>query len=107
MVHYGFVRKCHLYGASLLAQMLKILPAMQEALVQFPGSGRSPGEGNSNLLYCSCLENSKKKKKKRKENSMNRPWGRKETRISYMRSVVIPTNCFQMIQQKIKYINIF
>ena len=66
MVHYGFVRKCHLYGASLLAQMLKILPAMQEALVQFPGSGRSPGEGNSNLLYCSCLENSKKKKKKRK-----------------------------------------
>jgi len=24
----------------------------------FPGSGRSPGEGNSNPLQCSCLENS-------------------------------------------------
>ena len=23
-----------------------------------PGSGRSPGEGNSNSLQCSCLENS-------------------------------------------------
>ena len=23
-----------------------------------PGSGRSPGEGNGNLLQCSCLENS-------------------------------------------------
>ena len=22
-----------------------------------PGSGRSPGEGNGNLLQCSCLEN--------------------------------------------------
>ena len=76
MVHYGFVRKCRLYGASLLAQMLKILPAMQETLVQFPGSGRSPGEGNSNLLYCSCLEN-----------SMNRPWGRKETYIFHISGV--------------------
>ena len=37
MVHYGFVRKCHLYGASLLAQMLKNLPAMQETLVQSLG----------------------------------------------------------------------
>ena len=61
-----------------------------------PGSGRSPGEGNSNLLHCSCLEN-----------SMDKPWGRKETHISYMRSIVIPANCFQMIQQKIKYMNIF
>ena len=25
-----------------------------------PGSGRSPGEGNSNLLQYSCLENSTK-----------------------------------------------
>ena len=23
----------------------------------FPGSGRSPGEGNGNPLQCSCLEN--------------------------------------------------
>ena len=26
-------------------------------LGSFPGSGRSPGEGNSNPLQCSCLEN--------------------------------------------------
>ena len=24
-----------------------------------PGSGRFPGEGNNNPLYCSCLENPK------------------------------------------------
>ena len=29
---------------------------MQET--QIPGSGRSPGEGNGNLLQYSCLENS-------------------------------------------------
>ena len=32
-----------------------------------PESGRSPGEGNGNTLQYSCLEN-----------SMDRPWGRKE-----------------------------
>ena len=26
-------------------------------LGSIPGSGRSPGEGNGNPLYCSCLEN--------------------------------------------------
>ena len=26
-------------------------------LGSIPGSGRSPGEGNGNLLQCSCLEN--------------------------------------------------
>ena len=26
-------------------------------LGSIPGSGRSPGEGNGNLLYYSCLEN--------------------------------------------------
>ena len=33
----------------------------------FPGSGRSPGEGNGNPLQYFCLEN-----------SMDRPWGHKE-----------------------------
>ena len=32
-----------------------------------PGSGRSPGEENGNPLQYSCLEN-----------SMDRPWGRKQ-----------------------------
>ena len=36
-------------GASLAAQMVKNLPAMQETRVQFTG-GRSPGEGNGNPL---------------------------------------------------------
>ena len=47
--------------ACLLAQMAKNLPAMQETRIR-PGSvprlGRSPGEGNSNSLQYSCLENS-------------------------------------------------
>ena len=33
-----------MYGASLIAQLVKNLPAMQETLVQFLG-GESPGEG--------------------------------------------------------------
>ena len=44
-----------------IAQMVKNLPAVQETWVQslgsIPGSGRSPGGGNGNLLQYSCLEN--------------------------------------------------
>ena len=39
-----------------MAQVVKPLPAMQETWVWSPG--RSPGEGNGNLLQYSCLENS-------------------------------------------------
>ena len=42
----------------LVAQMVKNLPAMQETQVQFPGSLRSPGEGNGKPLQYTCLENS-------------------------------------------------
>ena len=45
-------------GASLVAQTVKNLPAMQESPGSNPGSGRSPGEGNGNPLQYSCLENS-------------------------------------------------
>ena len=44
------------FGASLVAQTVKCLPAMPETRV--PRSGRSPGEGNGNPLLYSCLENS-------------------------------------------------
>ena len=44
--------------ASLVAQMVKNLLEVQETQVQIPGSGRYPGEGNSNPLQYSCLENS-------------------------------------------------
>ena len=40
--------------ASLMAQMVKSLPAMQTL---YPGSGRSSGEGNGNPLQYSCLGN--------------------------------------------------
>ena len=44
--------------ASLVAQSVKKLPAMQETcLGSIPGSGRSPGEGNGNPLQHSYLEN--------------------------------------------------
>ena len=42
-------------GASLVAQMLKILPAMQESWGSVPGD--PPGGGNGNPLQYSCLEN--------------------------------------------------
>ena len=51
--------------ASLVAQTVKNLPAMQV----IPGSGRFPGEGNGNPFQNACLENSMGK---------GASWGRKE-----------------------------
>ena len=45
------------FRASLMAQMVKRLLAMQETWVQSLGWEDSPGEGNSNPLQYSCLEN--------------------------------------------------
>ena len=58
----GGVDKEDVVWASLLAQTVENLPAMQaqtwvRCLLQ--GSGRSPEEGNGNLLQYSCLENNK------------------------------------------------
>ena len=44
-------------GASLVAQRLKHLPAMQETRVRSLGQEDSLGEGNGNPLQYSCLEN--------------------------------------------------
>ena len=44
--------------ASLVAQIVKNLPAMKENQVWSLGQGRSPGEGNGYPLQCFCLENS-------------------------------------------------
>ena len=44
--------------ASLEAQMVKNLPAVQVTYVQSLGQEDSPGEGNGNPLQYSCLENS-------------------------------------------------
>ena len=43
--------------SSLVAQLVKNPPAMQETQVSIPGLGRSLGVGNVNLLHYSCLEN--------------------------------------------------
>ena len=49
----------HLFSeASLVAQMVKCLPAMQETWVRSLGREDSPGEGNGDPLQYSCLENS-------------------------------------------------
>ena len=47
----------HFMGASLVAQTVMNLPAMQEDLGLIPGSGRSPGGQHGNALQYSCLEN--------------------------------------------------
>ena len=44
--------------ASLVAQTVKNVPAMQETQSSIPGLGRSPGGGKGNPLQYSCLENS-------------------------------------------------
>ena len=49
--------KYTLRRASLLAEWVKNLPAMQETQVQSLGQGRSPGERNGNPLQYSRLEN--------------------------------------------------
>ena len=45
------------FGASLVAQMVKKLPAVQETAL-IPGLVRFPGEGNGNPLQYPCLKNS-------------------------------------------------
>ena len=40
-----------------MAQMVKLLPAVQETQGSIPGLGRSPGGGHGNVLQYSCLEN--------------------------------------------------
>jgi len=44
--------------ASLIVQLVKNPPAMQETSSSIPGSGRSPGEGIGYTLQYSDLENS-------------------------------------------------
>ena len=44
--------------ASLVAQTVKNLPAVQETWVLIPALGRSPGGGHGNPLQYPCLKNS-------------------------------------------------
>ena len=45
------------YRSSLVAQLLKNLPANEGDMGSVPGLGRSPGEGTCNPLQYSCLGN--------------------------------------------------
>ena len=49
-------------GASLVAQKVKILPAVQETWIQSLGWEDPPGEVNGNPPQYSCLKNSKDRK---------------------------------------------
>ena len=46
-----------LFGASLVVQLVKDVPASAGDPVSILGSGRSPGERNGNPFQYSCLEN--------------------------------------------------
>ena len=48
----------YIHMASMVAQTVKNLSAIQETQVQSLGQEDSPGEGNGYLLQYSCLENS-------------------------------------------------
>ena len=54
----NFVALERLSLASLVVQMVKNQPAMQETRVRYLGWEDSPGEGDSYPLQSSCLENS-------------------------------------------------
>ena len=60
VIRYAFGRNHSSYTllrASLIAQLVKNLPAIQETRAWFLGWKDPPGEGNVNPFQCSCLEN--------------------------------------------------
>ena len=58
-IHVWIYMSINELGASLVSQMVKNLHANAGDLGSIPGLGRSTGEGNSNPVQYSCLENSK------------------------------------------------
>ena len=63
--------------ASLVAQTVKVMPAVQDTWFRSLGLGRSPGEGNGYPLQYSCLENSVDRGAWRAN-----PWGHKELDVT-------------------------
>ena len=64
-----------IYQASLVAQTVKNLPAMQGDLDSIPGLGRSLGRGHGNPLQYTCLENPHGQRNL----AGYSPWGHKES----------------------------
>ena len=85
-----FAFYCYLYWASLVAQMVKNLPARQETWV-WSGLRRSPRGGHGNPLQYSCLENPHGQRSL----AGHSPWGRKELdmteRLSTAQSCSLPS----------------
>ena len=67
--------ECVIKGASQVVLVAKNLLANAGDRGSIPGSGRSPGEGNSIPLQSSCLENSMDRGAWQ---DMYIPWGHKE-----------------------------
>ena len=60
IIHSGFcvfLKYLCILWASLVAQVVKNLPAMWETWVRSLGWEDCPGEGNGTPFQCSCLEN--------------------------------------------------
>ena len=69
-------------------------------LDSIPVLGRSPGEGNGNLLHYSCLENSMDRGALRSTVDYS-PWGCKESRCDWMINIFILLLC--VILRKMYY----
>ena len=80
---------------SLVAQMVKCLPAMRETRVRSPGWEDSPGDGNGNPLQYSCLENPMDGKSLVGYS----PWGRKESdmteqlHFTWVKQIILRNMC--------------
>ena len=70
---------------SMVAQMIKNLPAMQETWVPSLGLGRSPGGGHGNPLQYSCLGNAHRQRSL----AVYSPWGHKESDVTERLSIAL------------------
>ena len=70
-----------------MAQTVKNPPIKQETRVRFLGREDPPGEGNGNLLQCSCLENPMERGAWWAAYS---PWGRKELDMTEQLMLSLP-----------------
>ena len=81
-IKYGLEKCLAISRASLVAQLVKNLPANAEDARDaklIPESGRSPGDGNGNPFQYSCLENSKERGAWWTTVMVYSPWGCKES----------------------------
>ena len=76
-----FITTMSTFWASLIAQLVKESACNAGDLASIPGLGRSPGEGRGYPLQYSGLEN-----------SMDSPWGRKESDMTEQLSLSLQSD---------------